>query len=143
MAIQISDHEEDSFLTDEPLTKLPAKIPLTFTNGLALVIGLQIGSGIFSAPSQVASHTPSPGVAVLVWAIAGILVWTGAASFIELGLSMPRNGGLQEYLRVVYGEFSGFMFSGVYLGILKPCAMAVIAMVFAENVGMAIVPGRR
>lgn len=56
---------------------------------------------------------------------------------------MPRNGGLQEYLRVVYGEFSGFMFSGVYLGILKPCAMAVIAMVFAENVGMAIVPGRR
>ena len=50
---------------------------------------------------------------------------------------MPKNGGVQEYLREVYGDFSGFMFSWVYLAICKPCANAVIAMVFADYLSMA------
>ena len=110
---------------------------LTFINGLALVLGLQIGSGIFYAPSQVSNHVPSPGAAVLVWLIAGILVWTGAASFIELGLAVPRNGGVQEYLRICYGEFFGFLYCWTYIVITKPCALAMIAMIFAENIGSA------
>ena len=110
---------------------------ITFLNGLALVLSLQIGSGIFYAPSQVSNHVPSPGVAVLVWLIAGILVWTGGASFIELGLAIPKNGGVQEYLRVCYGEFSGFLFCWTYIAITKPCALAMIAMIFAENIGSA------
>ena len=134
----ISDQEGTPFLPDTSFSGTARKTPLSFTNGLALVIGLQIGSGIFSAPSQVASHTPSPGAAVLVWAFTGLLVWTGAASFIELGLVIPKNGGVQEYLREVYGDFSGFMFSWVYLAICKPCANAIIAMVFAENLCMAV-----
>ena len=132
------DHEDAPFLLNDSASKMPIRTPLTFVNGLALVIGLQIGSGIFYAPSQVANHTPSPGAAILVWTIAGTLVWTGAASFIELGLAIPKNGGVQEYLRAVHGEFSGFMFSWVYVAICKPCANAVIAMVFAENVVMAV-----
>ncbi|KAL8719954.1 MAG: hypothetical protein Q9225_003102 [Loekoesia sp. 1 TL-2023] len=137
-AVPVLYQEEAPFLTDASSSKTAEKTSLSFTNGLALVIGLQIGSGIFSAPSQVANHTPSPGAAVLVWAFTGILVWTGAASFIELGLAIPKNGGVQEYLREVYGEFSGFMFSWVYLVICKPCANAIIAMVFAENLCMAV-----
>ena len=134
------EQENVPFLLDDSASKSRTKTPLTFVNGLALVIGLQIGSGIFYAPSQVANHTPSPGAAILVWAIAGTLVWTGAASFIELGLAIPKNGGVQEYLRVVHGEFSGFMFSWVYVAICKPCANAVIAMVFADNVVTAFAP---
>ena len=138
MHVQAMDQEDVPFLSYDSASKTPAKTPLTFVNGLALVIGLQIGSGIFYAPSQVAIHTPSPGAAILVWGIAGTLVWTGAASFIELGLAIPKNGGVQEYLRVVHGEFSGFMFSWIYVAICKPCANAVIAMVFADNVVMAV-----
>ena len=115
---------------------------LTFINGLALVLGLQIGSGIFYAPSQVSSHVPSPGAAVLVWPIAGILVWTGAASFIELGLAIPRNGGVQEYLRVCYGEFFGFLYAWTYIAIAKPCSMAMISMIFAENIASAFTADR-
>ena len=92
---------------------------LTFTNGLALVLGLQIGSGIFYAPSQVSAHVPSPGGAILVWLVAGIVVWTGAASFIELGLVVSKNGGVQEYLRICYGEFFGFLFSWTWITISK------------------------
>lgn len=79
------------------------KKPLTLLNGLALVIALQIGSGIFTLPAQVSQSVPSPGAGLLVWLLAGLLVWTGAASFIELGCRAPSNGGIQEYVRVAYG----------------------------------------
>ena len=128
---------EPLILEDTQPSQFVEGCSLTFLNGLALVLGLQIGSGIFYAPSQVSSHVPSPGVAVLIWLIAGILVWTGAASFIELGLAIPKNGGVQEYLRVCYGEFSGFLFCWTYIAITKPCALAMIAMIFAENIGSA------
>ena len=120
--------------------RAPGQKSLTFVNGLALILGLQIGSGIFSAPSQVSNHVPSPGAAILIWLVSGILVWTGAASFIELGLAIPRNGGTQEYLKICYGDYLGFTFTWIYVVIAKPCAMAMIAMIFAENMGSAIVP---
>lgn len=77
-------------------------------------------------------------MAVLVWLLAGSLVWTGAASFIELGLAIPKNGGIQEYLRACYSEFFGFIFSWVYIAIGKPCGIALTAMIFAENLSVAI-----
>lgn len=86
---------------DSPAT--PQKKSLTLLNGLALVIALQIGSGIFTLPTQVSQSVPSPGAGLLVWLLAGLLVWTGAASFIELGCRVPSNGGIQEYVRVAYG----------------------------------------
>lgn len=78
-------------------------------------------------------------MAVLVWLLAGILVWTGAASFIELGLAIPKNGGIQEYLRTCYSEFFGFLFSWAWIAIGKPCGIALTAMIFAENLSVAIV----
>src|SRR5438105_1788337 len=42
-------------------------VGLTFLNGLALVLGLQIGSGIFLAPAQVSRQVVSPALGVLVW----------------------------------------------------------------------------
>ena len=37
-------------------------------------------------------------------------MWTGAASFIELGTTVPKNGGIQEYLRRYYGDAYDFLF---------------------------------
>ena len=113
---------------------------LTFANGLALVIGLQIGSGIFAAPSQVAQHVASPVSAVSAWLLGGILVWTGASCFIELGLSIPKNGGIQEYLHYCYGDFPAFLFSWMWIVVAKPCAMAMVAMVFSENFCRCLLP---
>ena len=113
---------------------------LTNLNGLALVIGLQIGSGIFSAPSVVISKVQSPILAVLVWLLAGVLVWTGAASFIELGTRVPQNGGIQEYLRHCYGDVYGFLFAWIWLLVSRPCAMAMVALVFSEYLFKAVWP---
>lgn len=113
---------------------------LTYLNCLSLVVGIQIGSGIFSAPAVVSNHVPTPAAGILVWALAGILVWTGASCFIELGTTLPRNGGMQEYLRAGYGDFAGFLFSCVWLSIVRPCSIAMIAMVFAEHINGIVLP---
>ena len=116
------------------------KASLTFVNGLALVLGLQIGSGIFSVPSQVSLHVPSPGMGVLAWFVGGLLIWTGASSFIELGLAIPQNGGVQEYLQYCYGDLLGFLFTWIWVSIAKPSAMAMVAMVFSDHLGRAVFP---
>jgi len=120
------------------LSSLPRN--LTNLNGLALVIGLQIGSGIFSAPSVVITKLQSPILGVLVWVFAGGLVWTGAASFIELGTRVPQNGGIQEYLRHCYGNVYGFMFAWIWLLVSRPCAIAMVALVFSEYLFKAVWP---
>ena len=111
-------HEDTAGGTDEPPTR-----SLTFFNGLAIVVGLQIGSGIFSTPASVASLVP---------AFAGLLVWTGAASFAELGVRCPENGGMQEYLCHCFGDLYGFLFACTWILVVKPCSMSMIAMIFAE-----------
>jgi len=121
----------------------PIQLPkgsLTYLNGVALVVSLQIGSGIFFVPSEVSKHIPSAGAGVLIWLFAGLMVWTGAASFIELGRAIPNNGGIQEYLRCCYGEFYGFMFSWIWVSIYKPASIAVIATIFGKHVNTAILP---
>jgi len=68
---------------------------------------------------------------VLAWFVGGLLVWTGAASFIELGLAIPQNGGIQEYLQFCYGHFLGFLFPWIWVGIVKSSSMAMAAMIFS------------
>ncbi|KAF2462381.1 large neutral amino acids transporter small subunit 2 [Lineolata rhizophorae] len=112
---------------------------LTYLNGLSLVVGLIIGSGIFSSPSQVNKNAGSPGASLIVWAVAGILAWTGAASYAELGGAIPLNGGAQVYLSKIFGEWAGFLFTWCAVCVLKPGSAAIIAIIFGEYVMRAVV----
>ncbi|KAK7926698.1 amino acid permease-domain-containing protein [Apiospora marii] len=124
---------------DRP-TPRPDEGKLSLLDGLALVIGLQVGSGIFAAPSQVTLHVPSAVAGVSVWVLAGLLVWTGAASVIELGLQVPLNGGIQEYLRECYGDFAACAFTWSWIGISRPASMALITGIFADYICRAFLP---
>ncbi|AEO56809.1 hypothetical protein MYCTH_2302135 [Thermothelomyces thermophilus ATCC 42464] len=112
---------------------------LTYLNGLSLIVGLIIGSGIFSSPSQVNSHAGSPGAALIVWLVAGILAWTGAASYAELGGAIPLNGGPQVYLSKIFGELAGFLFTWVAALVLKPGSAAIIAIIMGEYLVRAVI----
>ena len=108
---------------------------LTTRHAFAILVTLQIGSGFFASPAQVDSNVPSPGVALLVWALGGLLSWAGAASFAELGAALPLNGGMQEYLRHVYGDTAAFLMAWIYIMAVKPSSMAIQSIVIAESVG--------
>lgn len=115
------------------VTQLPKQ--LTTRHAFAVLVTLQIGSGIFASPAQVDSNVPSPGAALLVWVFGGLLSWAGAASFAELGAALPLNGGMQEYLRHVYGDTAAFLMAWVYILGVKPSSMAIQSIVIAESVG--------
>ncbi|RDA90328.1 hypothetical protein CP533_6002 [Ophiocordyceps camponoti-saundersi (nom. inval.)] len=112
---------------------------LTYFNGLSLIVGLIIGSGIFSSPSQVSSQVGSAGAALVVWVVAGILAWTGAASYAELGGAIPLNGGSQVYLAKTFGELAGFLFTWVAVLVLKPGGAAIIAIIMGDYLVRAVV----
>ncbi|KAI5918574.1 amino acid transporter-like protein [Camillea tinctor] len=112
---------------------------LTYLNGLGLIVGLIIGSGIFASPSQVNMNVGSPGASLIVWAIAGVLAWTGAASYAELGGAIPLNGGAQAYLSKIMGELAGFLFTWVAVLVLKPGGAAIIAIIMGEYLVRAVI----
>lgn len=103
------------------------------------MIGLIIGSGIFSSPASVNINAGSPGASLIVWTVAGILAWTGAASYAELGGAIPLNGGAQVYLSKIFGEWAGFLFTWCAVCVLKPGSAAIIAIIFGEYFVRAII----
>lgn len=112
---------------------------ITYLNGLSLIVGLIIGSGIFSSPSQVYTNSGSAGASLIVWTVAGLLAWTGAASYAELGGAIPLNGGAQAYLSKIFGELAGFLFTWCAVFVLKPGSSAIIAIIFGEYVVRAAI----
>jgi solute carrier family 7 (L-type amino acid transporter), member 6 len=136
---------DDGFLDELSPEHLVTSIPnpprsLKYVNGLAIVISLQVGAGIFSAPAAVRTNVSTTTAALWVWVLAGILVWTGAAAFIELGTRIPHNGGMQEYLRHCYGDVCGFLFAWTWILLSRPCAMAMVALVFSEYLFKTLSP---
>ncbi|THH16345.1 hypothetical protein EW146_g4269 [Bondarzewia mesenterica] len=105
---------------------------ISLMNGIALVVGLQIGSGIFSSPGVVVANTGSVGASLSVWLLSGLLAWTGASSFAELGSAIPLNGGAQAYLAYSYGPLISYLFAWTAIAALKPGSNAVISLIFAE-----------
>jgi len=60
------------------------------------------------------------GASLLVWLASGLLAWTGASSFAELGSAIPLNGGAQAYLSYSYGPLVSFLFAWTAIIALKP-----------------------
>jgi solute carrier family 7 (L-type amino acid transporter), member 9/15 len=133
--------ETAPLLSDQPspdATEQHHRKALSTRNAFSVLVSLQIGSGIFASPAQVDSNVPSPGAALLVWVLGGLLSWTGAASYAELGAALPLNGGTQEYLRYVYGDTIAFLMAWIYIVAVKPSSMAIQSIVIAESVASVL-----
>ncbi|KAG0707713.1 L-methionine transporter [Suillus ampliporus] len=111
---------------------------ITLLHGIGLIVGSQIGSGIFSSPGVVVANTQSVGASLVVWLVSGLLAWTGASSFAELGSSIPLNGGAQAYLAYAYGPLVSYLFAWTAISALKPGGNAVISLIFAEYLNRLI-----
>lgn len=73
-----------------------------------------------SSPGVVVANTKSVGASLIVWAISGLLSWTGASSFAELGSAIPQNGGAQAYLAYAYGPLVSYLFAWTAIIALTP-----------------------
>lgn len=69
-------------MTDD---KVKMKKQLGLLEGVAIILGIIFGSGIFISPKEVLKQTGSVYGALTVWAACGGLATLGALSYAELG----------------------------------------------------------
>ena len=99
--------------------------------GLALVVGMIIGSGIFLKPSVVLRDAGTPVMALIAWVLGGVITLASALSVAEIASNIPRAGGLYTYLEELYGERWGFLLGWVQSIISYPASVAAQAIAFA------------
>jgi len=124
--------------TEEHITSFSRQ--LNAFSGFALLISVIIGSGIFASPAQVDTNVPSPGAALLIWLVGGVLAWTGATTLAELGTAFPGEGGIQQYLRHTYGDLVGFLAAWAWITAVMPATLSILSIVFVESIYSAINP---
>ncbi|KAI0379311.1 amino acid transporter [Hypomontagnella monticulosa] len=143
----LADQRESSDLGpaegDTPLLA-PTRDAGTFTKNLgtleafAIVISIVIGSGIFTSPGSIDTNVPSPGSALVVWLIGGVLAWTGASTMAELGTAIPGEGGVQPYLQYIFGDVFGFLAAWTWIVAVMPATLAILSIVFVESIYSSI-----
>ncbi|MDQ3031135.1 MAG: amino acid permease [Myxococcota bacterium] len=100
----------------------------------AIVINATIGTGIFKKPAEVARQAGSIEASLLVWAAGAAVALAGALCFAELSSSMPRTGGIYEYLRRAWGPRLAFLYGWAKITLLLPSAVGSFALLASESI---------
>ncbi|KAI8504402.1 Large neutral amino acids transporter small subunit 1 [Branchiostoma belcheri] len=130
-----SDLEDSPASADGPRAVREGSVALkrkvTLINAIGLIVGNIIGSGIFISPKGVLQDAGNVGVALIIWAISGVISAIGALCYADLGTAIPRSGGDYSYILDIFGPLPAFLRLWVELIIVRPCTHAVIALTFA------------
>src|SRR5438552_15606286 len=110
------------------------KRSLRLVDGLAMVVGIMVGSGIFRTPGLVAAQLGRPSLTFVAWIAGGALALLGALCFAELATRHPAAGGKYVYVREAVGPRAGFAVGWVEGLAIYPVAIAAIAVVAGEYV---------
>ncbi|KAG8231922.1 hypothetical protein J437_LFUL011391 [Ladona fulva] len=74
------------------------KKELGLVNGVAIIVGVIIGAGIFVSPKGVLKSSGSVLMALVVWILSGILSMIGALCYAELGKLVVSDTLTLQYL---------------------------------------------
>lgn len=109
----------------------PHKV-LSLLDGVAIIVGLVIGTGIFSFPSIVAGVLGQADAILLVWLAGGVVSIIGALCYAELATAYPSAGGEYHFLTRAYGPGVGFMFAWARLTVIQSGSIALFAYIFGD-----------
>jgi APA family basic amino acid/polyamine antiporter len=105
-------------------------------DGISMVAGGMIGSGIFIVSADIARSVGSPGWLMVVWIITGTITVIGALSYGELAAMMPSVGGQYVYLRESYHPLIGFLFGWTTFLVIQCGSIAAVCVGFAKFSGV-------
>jgi len=108
------------------------KRSLRLFDGLAMVVGIIIGSGIFRTPGLVAQQLGRPWLTFAAWLLGGVLAFLGTLCFAELATRFPKAGGKYVYAREAFGGRVGFVVGWVEGLAIYTAAIAALGVAAAE-----------
>ena len=114
------------------------KKSLGLYDGIALLVGITIGSGIFATPQIIAGYLDSFSSIIILWFGVSAFVYVGALIYAELGCRFPKTGGEYVYIEKAFGPFWGFLFGWAQLFIIRTSPAAGLSLITANYVGYFI-----
>src|SRR5438067_12482320 len=105
--------------------------------GLGLVAAISvnvanvIGTGVFLKARVMTCNVGTPGMALTVWLVAGLLSLAGALTYAELLAMFPRAAGEYGIMRDAYGRPWGFIYGWTQFAIARSASAAALAVGFA------------
>jgi basic amino acid/polyamine antiporter, APA family len=115
---------------------------LSVLDGVALLVGIIIGIGIFKTPALVAANVSSAWGFLALWLLGAAMTFVGALVYAELGSSHPSTGGEYHWLSKGIDERVGLLFAWARLSVIQTGAIAAVAFVFADYAQQLLPLGR-
>jgi APA family basic amino acid/polyamine antiporter len=96
----------------------------------AIVVANMVGTGVFTSLGFQVAGLQSGFTIMLLWVTGGIVAFTGALCYGELGSMFPQSGGEYNYLSKIYHPALGFAagWVSVTVGFAAPVAAAAMAL---------------
>ncbi|MFA7429785.1 MAG: amino acid permease [Rhodospirillaceae bacterium] len=105
---------------------------LTVFEGIAVIVAVVIGIGIFRTPSVVAANVGSEAAFMAVWVVGGLITLVGALCYAELGSTYPSAGGEYRFLTRAFGTTTGLFFAWARVSVIQTGAIAALAFVYGD-----------
>ncbi|MBN2635758.1 MAG: amino acid permease [Prolixibacteraceae bacterium] len=113
-----------------PEEKLHRKLGLFSLSNI--VVANMVGAGIFLTSGLIIESVNNAGLMLLLWFIAGIIAFSGAISYGELGATYPKAGGEFIFLSEIFHPLVGFLSGWVSFIVGFSAPVAASAMGFSE-----------
>ena len=116
----------------DPDRRDPPRASISVLHGVAFIVGIVTGIGIFRSPQLVAQSVTGETAFIVLWAIGGLLTLVGALVYAELGSAYPSTGGEYHFLSRALGRPVGLLFAWARVTVLQTGIIAAVAFVFGD-----------
>jgi amino acid transporter len=105
---------------------------LTVVDGVAVLVGVVVGIGIFGFPPLVAQQAGTPLIYMGLWLGGGLVMLIGALCYAELGSAYPHAGGEYHFLRKTWGASVALLFAWARGSVIQTGSIAAVAFIYGE-----------
>lgn len=121
----------ETLVKKSPTLGVPHK-SLSVIDGIAVLVGVVIGIGIFGFPPLVAQQVDSSFAYMGLWVVGGLVALVGALCYAELGSAYPHAGGEYYFLQRAWGSSVGVMFAWARGTVIQTGSIAAVAFIYGE-----------
>jgi basic amino acid/polyamine antiporter, APA family len=111
------------------------KTKIGLVTAICIIVANMIGVGVYTSIHYQAMGIHSSFAILLLWVVGGMIALSGALSYGELAVQMPRSGGEYNYLSRIYHPAVGFLSGWVSSTVGFAAPLAAMAMAFGFYFG--------